>query len=294
MAILKYILRDTARLLRRHWGVSLLTLLTAAAVFFLVGASSLLALNIRNIAYRVQSDLVIQAYSGNSDSIMKAVEMLKSEPSIVSLIVVTPEQAMDELKARMGSQAKALTMVGSNPLPWCLQVKVREASMIPSVVRQLAQVSGLDDLVYARSLADRLVKISHTITQAALVILVISVLVSSLVLYNTIRIGVYSRRQEISVMMLVGATRTYVASPFVFQGMLLGLLGSLMAIGMLHFGYGTVIDCVDEMLPFLHIERDLHSLLLLDQLLLCAGVIVGWACSLFAVGRYVREAAKPL
>ena len=63
MGTYRYVVRDTLRLFFRHWGLSLLTLVTAASVFFLVGASSLLALNIRKIAVNIQSDLVIQAYA---------------------------------------------------------------------------------------------------------------------------------------------------------------------------------------------------------------------------------------
>lgn len=294
MGTFSYIIRDTARLLCRHWGVSVLTLLTAAAMYFLVGASTMLAMSIRHIAADIESDLVVQAFSQKQEGAAKVLDLLKTDPSIAQLTVISPDQAMERLRARMGAQARAVTMVGDNPLPWTVEIQVRNAPAVSAVVQKLSPLPEVDDLVYAGTLAERLINISSVISKGTVVILVISLLVSSLVLYNTIRIGVYSRRHEIAVMLLVGATKRYVASPFVLQGMVLGFLGSLLAVGMLHGGYSAVIQSLRSALPFLNLRREMSLLMTIDQTILSAGFLTGWFCSAWAAGRYVKRTSKPL
>ena len=152
----------------------------------------------------------------------------------------------------------------------------------------------IDEIMYAGALADRLTKIASLITKIALAILVIAILVSGLVFYNMIRISIYSRRQEIAVMLLVGSTRSYVASPFVFHGMILGLLGAVIAVVLLHYGQSYIGATLDEVLPFLHTHLQWRELIILDQVLLAVGFATGWLYSYFAVRRYIRSAAKPL
>ena len=289
MGTYRYILRDTLRLFFRHWGLSLLTLVTAASVFFLVGASSLLALNIRKIAVNIQSDLVIQAYASSEEAVHHIIDALKDNRDIAELRYISPQEGLDRLRAKMGAQSKAVTLLGDNPLPWTIEIKVRQA-----IVKRLSGMSEIDDLMYSGALAERLVKLSSLISKIALTVLVIAMLVSGLVFYNTIRISIYSRRQEISVMLLVGSTRSYVASPFGLNGMLLGLLGAVTAVILLHYGQMYVMGTVDAVLPFLRQQLQWREVVLLDQVLLCAGVTMGWLCSFIAVRHYIKNAVAPL
>ena len=294
MGTYRYVVRDTLRLFFRHWGLSLLTLVTAASVFFLVGASSLLALNIRKIAVNIQSDLVIQAYASSEEAVHHIIDALKDNRDIAELKYISPQEGLDRLRAKMGAQSKAVTLLGDNPLPWTIEIKVRQAPLVTSIVKQLSGMSEIDDLMYSGALAERLVKLSSLISKIALTVLVIAMPVSGLVFYNTIRISIYSRRQEISVMLLVGSTRSYVASPFVLNGMLLGLLGAVAAVILLHYGQLHVMGTIDAVLPFLRQQLQWREIVLLDQVLLCAGVTMGWLCSFIAVRHYIKNAAAPL
>lgn len=290
----RYIIRDTFRLFFRHWGLSLMTLATAASVFFLVGGSSLLALNIKKIADTIQSDLVVQAFVSSESGVKVVIDALKDDSDIAELKYISPQEGLERLRSKMGAQSKAVTLLGSNPLPWTIEIKVRQAALVAPTVKKLSAISEIEDIMYSGALAERLVKISQLITKIALAIVLIAVLVSGLVFYNTVRIGIYSRRQEISVMLLVGSTRSYVASPFVLQGMLLGLIGAIIAVVFLHYGRIYVLETVSTVLPFLKQQLEWRELLLLNEVLLCAGVTLGWFCSFFAVRRYIKAAATPL
>lgn len=294
MGTFRYVVRDAFRITARHWGVSILTLLTATALFFLVGSSALFSLTIRNVARQVESNLVVQAFCASESDAAQVSDRMSSLPVVTAKRVITPEGALERLKVRLGAQSQAIAMPGANPLPWTVEIQVGRAGQIPQVVRALSAMSQVTDFIYAGGLADRLSRLSAMATRIAGVVVGLAALVCILVFYNTVRIAIDSRRQEIATMLLVGATRTYVLSPFVIQGMLLGVLGSLLAAGCLFFGYDTVVRGINEVLPFLGVKADYKSLQTLALLLVSAGLALGWTCSLVAASRYVRRAARPL
>lgn len=294
MGTYRYIFRDTCRLFFRHWGLSLLTLFTAAAVFFLLGGSAQLALCARKISQNVQGSLVMQAFAQKQSGAEAVREALANNPDIEEIRLISPQDALEVLRSKLGSQAQSMVPAGEIPMPWTVEIKLRDASLSAAVAKRLSSMPEIEDIMYAGALAERLTKISSLITKVALAILIITVLVSGLVFYNMIRISIYSRRQEIAVMLLVGSTRSYVATPFVLHGMILGLLGSVIAVFLLHYGQAYVVSAVDDVLPFLRTHLQWRELVLLDEVLLAVGFATGWLYSYFAVRRYIRRAAKPL
>lgn len=291
---IRYLFRDTFRLFCRHWGLSLLTLATISAIYFLVGASALLTLNTRKIVYNMQRGLVVHAYAKTESAAGQIIELLKSNGDIEELRYTSPQEGLEILRQKMGARSKAADLVGENPLPWSIAIKLRRASAVAPLVKQLTATPQVDDLIYSDKLAERLIGLSDLISRASVTILVIALLVSGLVFYNTVRIGIDSKRQEISVMLLVGATRSYVSSPFILHGMLLGFFGVLGAAVLLYFGHASVLDKVDAILPFLKQQLDLREIAILGAVLLSSGMVTGWLCSFVTVRRYVTKALTPI
>ena len=290
----RYVIRDTCRLFFRHWGLSLLTLCTAASIFFLLGGSLRLALYAHKVSQNVQGSLIMQAYTSSENAAGAVRDALAGNVDIEEIRLVSPQEALEVLRAKLGSQAQSMMPAGDVPLPWTVEIKLRDASLSAAVAKELSGMTAIDEIMYAGNLSTRLTKIAALITNIAMAILVIAVLVSGLVFYNMIRISIYSRRQEISVMLLVGSTRSYVASPFLMHGMILGLLGAIIAIVLLHYGQSYIAGTLDEVLPFLSSQLQWREQVLLDQVLLAIGFATGWIYSYIAVRRYIREAAKPL
>lgn len=294
MRIFKCLLRDTLRLLLRHWGVSLLTFLTASAVFFLVGASALLLVNLRSMVQKVEEGLVIQAYVKKVEDLQTLRAAVEAIPGVARAEPVSPEEALQRLGATLEGHMQALEILGENPLPPSFEIRLSRAAFAPGVVRELLGYPQVEDVIYAGKLAERMARISSFAGHFSLGALIIAVVASSLVLYNTIRISIYSRREEISVMLLVGATPTFVSLPFVLQGMILGVLGSLGASLLLGGVYASFTDFIHQTVPFIQIIQDPRLLLRLGFILMGGGITLGWISSWLAVGRYVRQAIRPL
>jgi cell division transport system permease protein len=294
MAIFRYVLRDTWRLLARNLGLSVLTFITAVAVFYLVGASVLFVMNTRAMIAGVESNLLVQAYVKSEEGVLQTVaEKMSAMDCVASVETITPEEALEKLKARLGNQADAVTLLGENPLPSSVQVQVKKAEFATVVARELIAMPEVDDVVYSGELAERLQKISSFVSRLSLIILVISITAASLVLFNTIRISVFARKEEIETMLLVGATPAFVAFPFVLQGVVLGVLGAFFASGILYFSYGYAINALARSLPFLSLIQNPELLLRLGIVLVGGGVTIGWICSWLAVSKFIRAATRP-
>lgn len=293
MATFRYILRDTWRLLSRHWGLSLLTLITSVAVFFVVGASVLFVLNTKHLVASVEGDLMVQAYVKNDPGSLDLVARKAAAYDSVSIVrIVTSDEALERLRAKLGKQADAVTLLDENPLPPSVEIQVKKAAYASVIARELISMPEVEDVVYAGSVAERLEKISSFVSKLSIVILAVSMASASLVLFNTIRISVYARKEEIGTMLLVGATKTFVVFPYVLQGMILGTAGALLSAFLLWFSYGVAIDALQRSLPFLDFLANGGIILRLGIVLVTAGVAVGWICSWLAAWRFIRLASR--
>lgn len=274
--------------------MSLLTVFTAMAVFFVIGATMLFILNIRNVIGTMENQLSIQAYMKPDTDLTVAAKSIKAMRNVRSVKIITKEAALERLRARLGNQANAVTLLGANPLPASIEVRVSRASEVSDTARMLMAVPDVEDIVYAGHVAEKLTRLSNFVERFSIVMLIVALAASGVVLFNTIRIAVYSRASEIDVMMKVGATSTYVAFPFVIQGFILGLTGALVASAALGYSYFRAVDCLKDMLPFLTFIESPRLLAKLSLVLICCGTVVSLFASLIAVEKFIRKAAKPL
>lgn len=292
MASFRYALRDTFRLLFRHWGLSFLTLLTAASVLYILGFAALFAMNMRYMISRIEGALVVQAYIKRGETAEQVHALVSASPLISSVRVISPEEALERLRAKLGNQAQAVTLLGENPLPWSLEIQVQRVEYITPLVRDLMVQPAVEEVLYSGKLVERLATISRASSAVSGIILLLTLLISTLVIFNTIRIAIYSRKEEIEVMLLIGATSTYISLPFVFQGMILGAGGALLAILGLWSTYSSAIDAIRSTLAFIDIIDNRRFLTQFYFFLFAAGATTGWMCSWLAVHRFTSRSLR--
>jgi hypothetical protein len=196
MAAVRYACRDGWRLIVRHWGLSLLTVFTAMSVFFIIGASTLFVLNVRNIVSSLENQLTIQAYLKPKADIAAAEKAIKALPYVKETKAITKDMALERLRSRIGEQAKAVMLLGENPLPESIEIKVRKASEVAETARLLVAVPEVEDIVYAGRVAEKLTRVSGFVEKFSIVMLLVAIAASGVVLFNTIRISVYSRAKQ--------------------------------------------------------------------------------------------------
>ncbi|MBR1437957.1 MAG: ABC transporter permease, partial [Synergistaceae bacterium] len=141
----------------------------------------------------------------------------------------------------------------------------------------------------------RISALSRISSRVALVMFLLAVIITALVIYNTIHISLYSRREEIGIMYLVGATRAYIATPFVLEGTLLAFLGAVIAGAGIITAYFPGIELIRENLPLLtNIILTDHALIWrFCGLLAGFGATLGWVCSYLVVARFINSITRP-
>ena len=295
MTTFSYILRDTARLLTRHCFLGVLTLVTTAAMMWILGITTLFSLNIQNLLQNLESDLVIHAYVRRGGDVAQLAESIRTMESVGTLTAVSPQEAWNKLEGRMGGQARSLELLDENPLPWSFEIRVRSVSEVSFLVSYLMSMSDIDDVVYSGMVVERVSAISRVASRAAMTMFILSIMITSLVVYNTIHISLYSRREEIGIMFLVGATRSYISTPFVLEGTFLALAGALLAMLGITSAYLPGVRLLQESLPFLRgLVEDTRTIGHLGLLLVSFGATLGWVCSFVVVTRFMSSVTKPL
>ncbi|WP_299299135.1 permease-like cell division protein FtsX [uncultured Fretibacterium sp.] len=293
MTTFKYILRDMGRLLIHHWVLGLLTLITASVMLWILGLTTLFSFNIRTFLSQLESELVVQVFLKKGSEVERVAESIRAMPSVADLQAFSPDESLARLQMKMGSQSRALDLMGANPIPWNFKVRVRSARDVEPLVRTLMSMPDVDDVVYAGMVVQRVSALSRVAARIALLVFALSVVVTSLVVYNTIHISLYSRREEISIMYLVGATRSYIATPFVLEGTFLVLLGALIAVTGIVATYLPGIRILQENLPFLTLASDSRLIGRFCILLTGFGATLGWVCSCIVVARFMHSATSP-
>jgi cell division transport system permease protein len=168
------------------------------------------------------------------------VEALRAEvealPEVASVTYTTTAQALEEFRAAQAAAGKEdLTRIlGSNPIPGKLNIKLRDPRVFGQVRETLEAPPGVvEKVIDTQETIDELLGVTGVLRTAGLVIIVVVGLTVLLIVVNTIRMAVMSRRDEIEIMRLVGASDAFVRWPFVFEGVLVGLLGAVVTLGLL-------------------------------------------------------------
>jgi cell division transport system permease protein len=215
---------------------------------------------------------------------------LRARPDVASVRFKTKDEVMAELAQDPRNQS-LLRQLSGNPLPAQLEVKVTQLSAVKSIDALARGWSGADASQpddYQGEFVNNVLRLSSWLTAAGLTLLGVLLLVSVVIVMNTIRTAVYHRRQEIEIMKLVGATEWFVGAPFVAEGVLTGLLAAALAAGVVLGSYRPGVARFRSDLFFVPLAYDPAFVTGLGLEILVAGIALGALGSYIGIWRYVR------
>ncbi len=155
---------------------------------------------------------------------------------------LSKDDALTSWKNEWGNKAYLLDGLDSNPLPDSIIVTLKDLDASDSVVKILETLSGVEDIKFHKDVIDTILSVSRFIRTIGLGIIVILLIVSTVLITNTIKLAVNSREREINIMKYVGATNWYIRRPFMIEGTVLGLVGSLIAAGIIFISYSYMYN----------------------------------------------------
>jgi cell division transport system permease protein len=215
---------------------------------------------------------------------------LSADPRVASVKFITKDEALANFTKDPNNAVLAQQLDG-NPLDAKLEVRVRNLSDVASIDTLARQWSGVDPTNptnYQGDFVKRMLQLSQWLSLAGVGLLAILVVVSVVIVMNTIRTAVYHRRKEIEVMKLVGATEWFVRGPFVIEGVMTGLIAASIALALLVIAYPPAVQQFRSDIAFIPLSYDPYFLASLARDLLLGGALLGAVGSYIGVRRFVR------
>jgi cell division transport system permease protein len=282
-----YALREAFAAFRR---TPLLTGLSAAMIalsLFLLGLFGIIAHNIRQVLQRVEMRVEVVAYLHDTAApldVRAAQQQILTFSEVRDVRYISREQALMKAQAELPEFRTVFGALDGNPLPASLEIALEPGQTGPEAVKAVAdRVAGypfVEDVGYGSEWLDKVFLLRRVAAAGTLVLGGALAIVAALIIGAAVRMAIYARRDEITIMRLVGATNAFVQRPFLFEGLLTGIAGAALALGLTWGAYRLISGA-------------LFQLEWLPETWAVAGVIggcvLGVVASAIAVRRYLRE-----
>ena len=296
-ASLKYLTKEGFRTVWTNRMMSIASIAILMSCLVLIGSASMIFLNIDSLLSKIEQENVVMVYvkDDTTDEELKEMEnQINALGNIQKVEFVAKEDAWaEQLETMEDAQAEFFTKVSSDiPLPDAYKVTVADLTQFDGTVDDLNQLDHVEIVRQNKDLAQKLVAIRHGISVVAIVIVAILFAISLFIISNTIRLTVYSRRLEISIMKSVGATNSFVRFPFVIEGMILGVVSGTFALGLVWGLYELAVrqfaDLLKSMNGLKAISFNEYALPMLGVFILI-GIICGVGGSLVTMSKYLNK-----
>lgn len=267
----------------------LTTIVSITLVLFMLGNMGLLLLNAKRLSDFVRENIgfsIILKDQVKEADVLRLQKSIEAKKFVKSTTHISKEKAAEELQRDLGEDF--IGFIGYNPLPVSIDVKLvaeyANNDSLRHIERELVKYPQIKEVWYQKSLVhimnENIRKISILIFGFASLLLSISIVLIN----NTIRLSVYSKRFIINTMRLVGATRFFIRSPFLRTGALHGIYSGLLAIAMMM----GILYFIQQEFPELRLFNETIILLYLSGGLVLAGMLISYLSTYFAVNKYLR------
>lgn len=235
------------------------------------------------------SDYIIH----NEKEAEKVMEEITKLQNVEEATIVTPEEALEQIKASMlDGQDKYFTFLDEeygNPMSIAIKVKMKDMALFGETLDDIREINAVDAITAQDDLADKISAIKDGIGVAGVWIIAILIIIALVIVSNTIRVTMYNRKLEISIMKAVGATNTFIRIPFVVEGILIGLISALISEGLLYFCYRVATETIISTLNTTDIVKYSDMAWLLLLVFIGIGVLAGILGSVIIIRKYLRR-----
>ncbi len=291
---LRFALNSAWQSFWRNLAVSLAAVLSITLILILGGVNLLVGHALSQVLDGFREKVSVISINIADDTPLTSVyqfdQQLNQDPRVASVAFITKDQALTNFIADPNNAALAQQLNG-NPLDAKLEVRVRNLSDVASIdalARQWAGVDPTNPTNYQGEFVNRMLQLSQWLGLAGVGLMAILVIVSVVIVMNTIRTAVYHRRKEIEVMKLVGATEWFVRGPFVIEGIMTGLIAASIALSLLVIAYPPAVQQFRNDIAFIPLSYDPGFIASLARDLLLGGALLGAVGSYIGVRRFVR------
>jgi len=276
---------------------ALSSITTISICIFIIGIMYMTFSNLSNTIEKIQNDLTINVYldsstsKGNAEALKKH---LLTNNKVVDVEIYTKEQALIEFAKEIENGDNLLEQYkDDNPLRDSLRIKIKEQADIEGVVEMLNESSFVKRIVKPNDAVKFLTKLNSIVQVISMIFIVILISMSVVLIVNTIKLTVYIRKNDIQIMKYVGATDWFVRIPFIVEGVLIGIIGTIIPLVILYFVYGAVYNTVagnsaDALYKWISLRTSGEIYAFLIPLCIFIGIGIGTAGSMISIRKYLE------
>ena len=232
----------------RNRGMSLASIFSILAMLLILGMFFVITVNINMFTEVVKQDydqievfLLDDTDKTEAEALMA---QISTHDGVTDVQYRSKSDALKVLKERWGESGYLLDSLGKNPLPASILISVESLDDAGGVAAYAGTLDGIEDVQYYQETVEKLTKITNFLQIGALIIMAFLVVVSVVVVSNTVKLTVFARAKEIRIMKYVGATNWFIRGPFLAEGIIIGMLAALLSTGLIALIYKELISAI--------------------------------------------------
>lgn len=293
LRILSRSIRDSFKSVFRNLPLSMASILCTTITLILVAIAIFLSYNVREVTTTLEHELTIVVYLKKEVTEEEKIEIqndLKTMDNVDNYKLKTKEEWKAEMKKESDTLNTTLDYLEENPLLDSVIVTVKDVKDLKATAERLRDYDYVSSAEYGEGMVENIIGIFDAISYGTIIMVVALVCVTAFLIANTIKLTIFSRKTEIEIMRLVGASNTAIKLPFVFEGFILGVLGSLIPVALSIYGYTILYNQTGGYVftKIITLVKPFPFVLYVSLILLGIGSIVGMLGSWWAVRKHLK------
>lgn len=288
-------IRDAFKSVFRNFSLSIASISCITITLIVVSIAIILSENVNNFTNIVEKDVTIVAFidnSAKSEDLNNIKDQINNLENIEEVSFESRVEIMDDMKesSEVFNNIMSSYTEEDTPVQDTYLVKVKDIEKIGKTADEIKNIELVSSVKYGEGMVDQLISVFDVVRKISIVVVAALILVTAFLIANTIKITIFSRKREISIMRLVGASNINIKIPFIFEGLFLGLLGSIIPVIVTTFGYVSLYKFFGGQLfsPFIRLITPEPFIYEVSILLIIIGMIVGMFGSWRAVKKHLK------
>lgn len=293
LRILNRSIRDSFKSVFRNLSLSMASIACTTVTLILVAISLVLTYNVNHVTTTLEKELTIVVYlkkDATEEDRITLENDLKTMPNVEKSVFKSKDEWLAEMKQESNTLQTTLEYLETNPLLNSLTVTVKDVNGLGSTAEAIRKYDFVSSAEYGEGMVENIIGIFDAVSKGTIFIVLALVLVTAFLISNTIKLTIFSRKTEIEIMRLVGASNTAIKLPFIFEGFILGILGSVVPIILSIYGYVYLFNETGGYIftKILVLADPFPFVFIVSGFLLIVGSIVGMFGSWRAVRKYLK------
>lgn len=288
-------IRDAFKSVIRNFSLSLASISCITITLIIVAVAIIASLNVNNFTQEIEKDLTIVVFL-DTDATEKEKDTVEKEINKLNNVDSYTFQSKQEIKEEMQKESEVFDRVLSewdddeSPLKDTFQVKVKDIEKIKKTADSIQQMENVSVVRYGEGMVDKMISAFSSVEKVTYGIVIALIVVTVFLIINTIKLTISARKREIGIMRVVGASNFTIKTPFIIEGMILGVFGSIIPIIISTYGYLAFYNHFDgylysELIQLIKPEPFIYMVALM---VLTVGILVGMIGSASAVKKYLK------